>query len=503
MITVVSSTLRFFKLIFFIITYRLDKLILPSGSTDKKNLAKLNECLEKMGPIFIKLGQLASTRKDMLGEDVTLKLSALKDQASSFDSKAAIQIIEKNIKANINTVFSEFNETPIGSASVAQVHTAKLHTGEEIVIKLLRPGITKTIKQDLNIAKILAKISSFFSKRARKLKLLQFVMEFENSILQELNLKREAVNAIQLKRTLSELSFVKIPKIYLNHSYTNMLVMERMHGVNISNIKLLESDNVNLKLLAERVTELLFSSAFKHGIFQADMHSGNILVDPSNPQSPNIILLDFGIIGTLNYTDQKYLTENFAALFKKDYHKVAELHVKSNWLKEDVNLDHFANEIRVIYEPLSEIPLEHLSIANSLMELIKVAKKFSINLQPQFLLLQKSMYQIEGIVRQLEPNINLVEISKPILNNWLKSKVSYKTAIQEIHAKLPFWIEKLPGLPEELHETIIEIKKINRTLEDSKKNSVSRYIINYLASAIIGFLIAILLILIFQYTCIV
>ncbi|MFO1258241.1 MAG: ubiquinone biosynthesis regulatory protein kinase UbiB [Gammaproteobacteria bacterium] len=438
------------------------RLLFPHLWFQKRPISRgqaIRAALEELGPIFIKFGQALSTRPDFIPEDILIELITLQDNVPPFDSRLARSCIEAELKQPIDTVFDEFNDTPVASASIAQVHGARLKTGQDVVIKVLRPGIEKKIGNDIALLELLAKFADKTWPRIRRFKPQEFVEEFRTTLLDELDLLREAANASQLKRNFQHSPLLYIPNIVWDLTRKKVMIMERLHGVRISDVETLRRENVNFKVLAERAIEIFFTQVFRDCFFHADMHPGNLFVDISDPEKPRYLAVDFGIMGALGPEDQHYLAENFLAFFKRDYRRVAELHVASGWVPPDTRIDAFEASIRTVCEPMFERPLKDISFGQTLMNLFQTARRFNVEIQPQFLLLQKTLLNVEGLGRQLYPDLDLWHTAKPILENWMKQQIGVGAILKQLRHKLPRWLEKMPEAPDALFEMIGYIKQ--------------------------------------------
>ncbi|MCW9047846.1 MAG: ubiquinone biosynthesis regulatory protein kinase UbiB [Gammaproteobacteria bacterium] len=409
---------------------------------------RVREALEELGPIFIKFGQMLSTRKDLLPEDVAEELTALQDRVPPFDGEKAQQLIEKAYGVSVDEYFDEFNAKPLASASIAQVHTAKLKDGKEIVIKVLRPNIMPVIKRDIALLFIIAKLAERYSKDARRLRAVEIVEEYEKTILDELDLMREAANSSQLRRNFEKSNQLYIPEIYWDYTRRNVMAMERIYGEPMANIEKMKAAGVNMKRLSELGVEIFFTQVFSHNFFHADMHPGNLFVDMSDLDKPQYIAVDFGIVGTLNPEDQRYLAENFLAFFKRDYNRVAQLHVDSGWVPAGTRVDEFESAIRSVCEPIFEKPLKDISFGQLLLRLFQTARRFNMEVQPQLVLLQKTLLNIEGLGRQIYPDLDLWKTAKPFLEKWMNEQVGTKALIKGFKKNLPYIAEKMPEMPE-------------------------------------------------------
>ncbi len=418
---------------------------------------RIREALEELGPIFIKFGQMLSTRKDLLADDVAEELTALQDRVPPFDGKKAQQLIEKAYGVSIDEYFDEFNPEPLASASIAQVHTAKLKDGKDVVIKVLRPNIMPIIKRDIALLFIIAKLAERYSKDARRLRAIEIVEEYEKTILDELDLMREAANASQLRRNFETSKKLYIPEIYWDYTRRNVMAMERIYGEPMANIEKMKAAGVNMQRLSELGVEIFFTQVFSHNFFHADMHPGNLFVDISNLDKPEYIAVDFGIVGTLSPQDQRYLAENFLAFFKRDYNRVAQLHVDSGWVPAGTRVDEFESAIRSVCEPIFEKPLKDISFGQLLLRLFQTARRFNMEVQPQLVLLQKTLLNIEGLGRQIYPDLDLWQTAKPFLENWMNEQVGAKALMKGFKKNLPYIAEKMPDLPELLFEAVKKI----------------------------------------------
>jgi len=415
---------------------------------------RIREALEELGPIFIKFGQMLSTRKDLLPEEIAEELSMLQDKVPPFDGEKAQKIIEQALGVSIKEYFDDFEVTPLASASVAQVHAARLKNGNEVVVKVLRPNIMPVIKRDIGLLYIIARLAERYSKDARRLRAVEIIEEYEKTILDELDLMREAANASQLRRNFENSDKLYIPEIYWDYTRRNVLVMERIHGEPMSAIEQMKARGVNMKRLSELGVEIFFTQVFTHNFFHADMHPGNIFVDIENPDQPKYIAVDFGIVGTLSPRDQRYLAENFLAFFKRDYNRVAQLHVDSGWVPEGTRVDEFESAIRSVCEPIFERPLKEISFGNLLLRLFQTARRFNMEVQPQLVLLQKTLLNIEGLGRQIYPDLDLWKTAKPFLEKWMNEQVGMRSLLKGFKNNLPFIVEKMPDMPELIFEAI-------------------------------------------------
>jgi ubiquinone biosynthesis protein len=425
-----------------------------TGRHQKPRGVRIREALEELGPIFVKFGQTLSTRFDILPEDIVKELVLLQDQVPPFPGETAKNIIEQALGNPLAGIFRDFDMTPLASASIAQVHAATLLNGKSVVVKVLRPNAYKMIQSDLELIRTISGLAQKYWKAARRFKPKEIVAEFEKAILNELDLTREAANASQLRRNFANSSLLYIPEIHWPLTKNNILVMERIYGIPISHIALLKQQGFNLKQLAKQGIEIFFTQVFRDCFFHADLHPGNIRVDSNNPQKPTYIAIDFGIMGSLSPADQRYLAENFLAFFKRDYRRVAELHIESGWVPPNTRLDEFEAAIRAVCEPILERPLREISFGQLLFSLFQMAARYQVNIQPQLILLQKTLVNIEGISRQLCPDLDLWGSAKPFLETWMKNQMGVSALIRKIKTYGPYWIEKLPELPELIYSAL-------------------------------------------------
>jgi len=404
---------------------------------------RIRLALEALGPIFVKFGQVLSTRRDLLPDDIATELAKLQDRVPPFDGSEARRLIEEALGQPVSELFAEFDETPLASASIAQVHAAVLHDGSEVVVKVLRPGIRDTIRQDVALLKLVADLAERYWKESRRLRPREVVAEYEGIIFDELDLMREAASASQLRRAFEGSELLYIPEVHWPLTRTNVMVIERIHGIPVSDIPAMREAGVDLQLIAERGVEIFFTQVFRDSFFHADMHPGNIFVTPEG----GYIAVDFGIMGTLNPVDQRYLAENFLAFFKRDYRRVAILHVESGWVPSGTRVDQFEAAIRTVCEPIFERPLKEISFGTLLLRLFQTARRFNMEVQPQLVLLQKTLLSIEGLGRQLYPDLDLWKTAKPFLEGWMSEQVGPKALLRSLREQAPLWVEQLPELP--------------------------------------------------------
>jgi len=422
---------------------------------------RIRRALEDLGPIYVKFGQALSTRKDLLPDDIADELVKLQDKVPPFPNEVARAIIEKELGMSVAEAFAEFDPEPLASASVAQVHTAVLHSGEQVVVKVLRPDIEERIHSDVGLLYELARFAEKFWSDARRLRPMEVVAEFEKTTLDELNLIREAANASKLRRNFENSDIIYIPEIHWPLTREKVMVMERIHGIPVGDIDKLKAGGADFKLLAERGVEIFFTQVFRDNFFHADMHPGNIFVDlPSK-----YIAVDFGIVGTLSLTDQRYLAENFLAFFNRDYYRVAQMHVESGWVPGSTRIEEFESAIRSVCEPIFEKPLKDISFGQLLLRLFQTARRFDMHVQPQLVLLQKTLLNIEGLGRELYPELDLWQTAKPFLEKWFKERLGPKAKINKLIKQFPEFAEQFPEVPSLLFKALDNAANAQRHTE--------------------------------------
>jgi len=417
---------------------------------------RLRLALEALGPMFVKFGQLLSTRRDLLPDDIADELAKLQDRVPPFPGPVARAVIEKAFDRPVTELFATFDENALASASIAQVHAAELHDGRKVVVKVLRPGIEKTIRHDIGLLKLVADLAERYWKEARRLRPREVVAEAEQVFIDELDLLREAANASQLRRAFEESELLYVPEIHWPLTHRNVIIMERISGIPVSDVEAMRAAGVDFKLIAERGVEIFFTQVFRDSFFHADMHPGNIFVTPEG----SYIAVDFGIMGTLSPVDQRYLAENFLAFFKRDYRRVAELHVESGWVPAGTRVEAFESAIRTVCEPIFERPLAEISFGTLLLRLFQTARRFDMEVQPQLVLLQKTLLSIEGLGRQLYPELDLWQTAKPFLERWMSEQVGGRALLQGLKENLPLWAEKLPEMPGLVHRALTRIEEL-------------------------------------------
>jgi ubiquinone biosynthesis protein len=433
---------RFFR--FFSPFYWLDRGQRPGYGV------RIRRALEDLGPIFVKFGQILSTRRDLLPDDVAVELAKLQDSVPPFPGPQARGIVEAAYGRKVGEVFAGFDEQPLASASIAQVHAARLKNGREVVVKVVRPGISRTIRRDVDLLFTLARLAERYSAEARRLRPVEVVAEYEKTIFDELDLMREAANCSQLRRNFLGSEMLYVPEVHWDYCRPNVMVMERVYGTSVDEVEQLKAQGVSLRLLGERGVEIFFTQVFRDNFFHADMHPGNIFVAPDG----RYIALDFGIMGTLTAADQRYLAENLLAFFHRNYRRVAELHVQSEWVPRDTRVDELEAAIRTVCEPIWEKPLSEISFGHFLLRLFQTARRFNMEVQPQLVLLQKTLLNIEGIGRMLYPQLDLWSTAKPFMERWMRDQVGPKAFVRRMREALPLMSETLPDMPRLAHRLL-------------------------------------------------
>lgn len=427
--------------------------------------ARLRLALEELGPIFVKFGQILSTRPDLLPEDLAEELSKLQDRVPPFPGDQAVAIIEEAFDAKLETYFSEFDRKSLASASVAQVHVAKLHDGVDVVVKVLRPGIETVIERDLSLIYTLARLAMRYWPDGRRLRPVEVVDEFSKTIHGELDLRREAANASQLRANFAGSELLYVPKIYWDLTRRTVMVMERVHGIPISDVEALKQAGVDMRQLADNGVEIFFTQAFRDGFFHADMHPGNIFVSPEGQYRA----VDFGIMGSLGEEDKRYLAENFLAFFNRDYRAVSEAHLRAGWVPPGTRVDEFESAIRAVCEPIFAKPLKDISFGRLLLHLFQTARRFNMEVQPQLVLLQKTLFNIEGLGRRLYPDLDLWVTAKPFLEKWTHEHMGPLALLRTLRKELPKWWQWLPELPGMVHDTLQKAQNSELALEWKSK----------------------------------
>ena len=421
--------------------------------SDRPRAVRIREALQELGPIYVKFGQSVSTRQDILPADVGEELAKLQDRMPPFSGEEALAQIQSIYGQPADQVFAAFDREALAAASIAQVHVARLHSGEEVVVKLLRPGVREQIERDLEVLYALARLATRYWKEARRLRPVEVVAEYEKTILNELDLMREAANASQLRRNFQGSDQLYVPEVYFDYCRTQAMVMQRIHGIPISDMDTLRRVGANIPQLAANGVEIFFTQVFRHNFFHADMHPGNIFVDITDPDNPLYCAVDFGIMGTLDEFDRRYLAENFLAFFDRDYNRVARLHVDSGWGPAGTRVDEFETAIRTVCEPIFNKPLKEISFGQVLMRLFSIARSFDMEIQPQLVLLQKTLLNIEGLGRQLYPELDLWQTGQPVLREWMAERTGPKAMLKRFKEELPeirYMLDQLPAVARKL-----------------------------------------------------
>ncbi len=466
--------LRVVRILLTIVRYRLDRLIpqevvlpmwlnwcrhlfriAPAPSTNPE--VSLRIAIETLGPVFIKFGQILSTRKDLITDDLATELEKLQDRVPPFSSKQARDVLERSMQSSIESVFTGFEDQPLASASVAQVHTARLMSGDEVVIKIIRPGIEEVIRRDLRLMYLIASFAERFWRDGKRLHIVDVVMDYERTILNELNLQLEAANTAALRQNWHGSGKLYVPVVYWDYCSENVMVMERIYGVRANDLAVLTDRAVNLRKLAHLGVEIFFTQVFEQNFFHADMHPGNVYVDITDPENPTYIALDCAIIGSLTESDKNYLAQNLLAFFHQDYARVAELHVSSGWVPPQTDVKAFEAVIRSVCAPIFQRPISEISFGRVLISLFKTARQFDMELQPQLVLLQKTLLNIEGMGRQIYPQLDLWETAAPYMEEWMKARMGVKGILKNVQNNGTRWLEQLPQLPDLVYSALTEL----------------------------------------------
>ncbi len=429
---------------------------------------RLRRALEELGPVFVKFGQILSTRRDLLPDDMAEALKHLQDRVPPFPGATAQAIVERSLGRPVTELFAEFCPEPMASASVAQVHAATLPNGQKVVVKVLRPGIERVINQDLALMYLMAGLLEKYWSEGKRLHPVEVVADYDATIHDELDLQREAANASQLRRNFENSSLIYIPFIDWDYTRKSVLVMERIHGVPIADTETLKDAGVNMKVLAEKGVEIFFTQVFRDSFFHADMHPGNIFVDITNPADPKYIAIDFGIVGTLAPDDQSYLARNLLAFFRRDYRQVAQLHIQSGWVPPDTRVNEFEAAIRTVCEPIFERPLKDISFGHFLLRLFQTARRFNMEVQPQLVLLQKTLLNVEGLGRQLYPELDLWSTAQPFLEDWMRQRIGPSGLVKTLQSHLPAWLEQSPEMPQLVHDALLQLRQSGPTEQQNQ-----------------------------------
>ena len=417
---------------------------------------RLREAFEELGPIFVKFGQVLSTRRDLLPLDVADELAKLQDQVPPFDPQLAFAEIERSLGRRVDDVFASLERAPVASASIAQVHLGWLKDGREVAVKVLRPGVEREIAKDLALLQTAASLVERLSPEGRRLKPREVVAEFARHLDEELNLLTEAANASQLRRNFRNSPLLAIPEVHWDLCSERVMVMERMHGVPISQIALLREKGIDLKALARAGVEICFTQVFRDGFFHADMHPGNILVATEGELRGRYVALDFGIVGTLTEVDKNYLAQNFLAFLNRDYRRAAQAHLDAGWVPASTRIDQFEAAIRAVCEPVFARPLKEIYFGRLLLRLFQTSRRFNVEIQPQLVMLQKTLLNIEGLGRELDPDLDLWTTAKPFLERWMTEQIGWRGLVRTLRREAPYWANTLPQLPRLVHRALAE-----------------------------------------------
>ncbi len=468
--------------------YRLDEIVVSSlrnptlvrlvhwttfGAPRATRGARLRQALEDLGPIFVKFGQVLSTRRDLLPPDVADELAKLQDRVPPFPSDVAMREIERGLGRRIDDVFANFEREPVASASIAQVHFAALkhgpHAGKEVAVKVLRPNMLSAIDKDLSLLETGAMLVEKLWRDGKRLRPRDVVREFDTYLHDELDLNREAANASQLRRNFAGSPLLVVPEMYFDYCSDNVLVMERMHGIPVSQIDRLKEAGLDIKKLSRDGVTLFFTQVFDHAFFHADMHPGNILVGINGDQFNKYIGLDYGIVGTLTETDKNYLAQNFLAFFRRDYKRIAELHVESGWVPEGTRINELEGGVRAVLEPVFDKPLKDISLGVVLLRLFQASRRFNVEIQPQLVLLQKTLLNVEGLGRQLDPELDLWKTAKPFLERWMEQQVGVRGLEAKLRQEALQWSYLLPQLPRLMHGALTRHSEADRLIEEVRE----------------------------------
>ena len=434
--------------------------------SEESKAERIRKALETLGPLYVKFGQSLSTRPDLLPPDIAEELAKLQDNVPAFSPEQAQQEIENAFYQPAEKVFKSFDPKAFASASVAQAHLAQLHTGEEVVVKILRPGILAAIEQDMEILFLIAKLVEKYSQEGRRLKPLEVVSDYQKTVRNELDLMREAANCAQIGRNWKDSDIIRVPKIYWDFCRQNILVQERIHGIPINDIDGLSEAGVDIHQLALNGVKIFFTQVFHHNLFHADMHPGNVFVDITDPNKPKYAAVDFGIVGSLEDKELRYLARIFAAFFEQDYNKIAHGFLDASWVPKDTRIDEFEASIRTVCDPISDKPLKDISFGQLLFQLFQTARQFKMENQPQLVQLEKTLLNIEGLGRQLYPDLDLVTAAKPTLDDWRDKQTDLKTFVKKLQYDAPQFRETLENLPK-LARKLLEERDDSRQIQPS------------------------------------
>ncbi|HIG39936.1 MAG: ubiquinone biosynthesis regulatory protein kinase UbiB [bacterium] len=470
--------LRIFKILFIAARHRLDRLlpqaVLPLWlkilllplrlfpEPKESPAASLRIMFEQLGPIFVKFGQILSTRRDLFEPDTADELQKLQDQVPPFPSESARSVVEQSLEKPIDELFDNFEDIPLASASVAQIHCAHLKTGEEVVVKIIRPGIEKVVRKDLEIMHLLARLLLKIWKDAIRLHPDDIVRDYERVILDELDLQLETANTIRLKNNWDLSGKLYVPQVYQDYCRKDVMVMERIYGMSSANVTAMRESGVDMKKLSHLGVEIFFTQVFEDNFFHADMHPGNVFIDATDPKNPTYIALDCAIMGSLTEADKSYLAKNLLAFFQRDYHEVARLHVESGWVPMDTDIREFETVIRSVCDPIFQKPIKEISFGRMLVSLFQTARRFDMEVQPQLVLLQKTLLNIEGMGRQINPDLDLWETAAPFMEKWMRERMGFSGVFKRITNNAPYWLEQLPDMPQLAFDALNEFKMLSR-----------------------------------------
>ena len=489
---------RLFRIFFVVLSFGLDEFLLAHDrlrwlrspinrllfmrNVNSPRAVRLRQALESLGPIFDKFGQMLSTRRDLIPADLADELAKLQDRVPPFASRLALERLEQSYGKPLSDVFRQFDETPVASASVAQVHFAELHDGREVAVKILRPGIARTITHDIALLKVAAGLLEWGWADGKRLKPREVIAEFEKHLFDELDLTREAANGSQLRRNFADSRLLRVPEMYWDYCNNDVMVMERMYGMPVSQVDDLRAAGVDIPRLAANGVEIFYTQVFRDGFFHADMHPGNVQVAPDG----RYIALDFGIMGTLTDVDKHYLAQNFIAFFRRDYKRVAEVHIESGWAPKDTRVDELESAIRAVCEPIFDRPLREVSFGRVLLRLFQTSRRFGIEIQPQLVLLQKTLLNIEGLGLQLDPELDLWKTAKPWLERWMSEQVGWRGFLRALKDEAPHYATLLPQLPRMLHQRLQDAPQIEVAMRALLAQQQRR---NALLTVIVGILL--------------
>ena len=450
---------------------------------------RLREALETLGPIYVKFGQVLSTRRDLVPLDIADELARLQDRVPPFPSELAVAEIERSLGRSIEQVFAAFDMVPVASASIAQVHLATLMDGREVAVKVLRPGVEAAVGRDLALLDTAAGQVERLWLDGRRLRPREVVAEFARHLDEELDLMREAANASQLRRNFEGSALLRVPEVYWDLCSQRVMVMERMRGTPISHVRVLKDKGIDVPVLARAGVEIFFTQVFRDGFFHADMHPGNILVADDG----RYVALDFGIMGTLTETDKNYLAQNFLAFFNRDYRRVAQAHLDAGWVPPETRIDAFEGAIRAVCEPIFARPLKDIYFGKLLLRLFQTSRRFNVQIQPQLVMLQKTLLNIEGLGRELDPELDLWATAKPYLERWMREQIGWRGLVRTLRQEAPFWAATLPQLPRLAHRALAEdrLGRLHDTLqrladEDARRNDI---LVGFLLVAALGLIV--------------